>query len=506
MFKIIQSASLSGSQSIPIQVEVSATTGLPQETIIGLPDTVIKESRSRIKSAILLSNYAFPAMAYIINLAPTDVPKKNSSLELAIATAILTITNQIDLPPDLCFIGGLSLDGTITPIKHLLPIIYYLPHYTDATFVIAADNEADIAPLNGVNYIGIRHLSDLSNLKKRTVSTIVAKPFVTTPIKRSFDDVRGHYMAKWACLAAAVGWHPLLFIGSPGIGKTLLIDRMPTLLPPLPHEQALQNYCLELVVNPTTPYHNTPPYRTPHHSVSYAGMIGGKNPPQPGEITRANHGILFLDEIGEYHRSILETLREPMETQCIHLSRAGNAITYPANFLLVAAMNPCYCGNYYADTIPCRCSTGQLQKYWQKLSQPFLDRISICVVLSPVEPDAPTLSQRDLHDMATTARNMAQKRNPDGAPNHHMSTDFIESVSHLSPETQGVLNAYFDKHQSSMRVKKRLYQLARTIADTLNQSAITTEAVSIACQLNQHHLLPYTPQAPRVANVSFLGT
>ncbi|MGA0242710.1 MAG: ATP-binding protein, partial [Candidatus Marinamargulisbacteria bacterium] len=308
-------------------------------------------------------------------------------------------------------------------------------------------------------------------------------------------------LAKKACVFSMIGRHPLLFIGSPGIGKTMLIDRMPSLFQPLTNQQALDNCCMEILINDHMNYHATPPYRAPHHSISYAGMIGGKNPPQPGEITRANHGILFLDEMGEYQRAILDTLREPLETKEIKLSRAGNSATFPADFLLVAAMNPCYCGYYFDPLHACQCLSSQLQRYWQKISQPFLDRISICCILAKPTVSLPTLSHQDMLTMVKSGVNMSKKRNPEGVANHQLSIKFIYETSQIPTKTQSLLDPFFKQHQCSMRGKKRILQLARTIADAFNDTTIQPAHASLAIQLTQHHQLPLnrTMQARHLA-------
>jgi len=468
MFKNIQSACLSGTQSLAVEVEVSATAGLPQETIIGLPDTVIKESRARIKSAILLAGFEFPAMSYIINLAPTDVLKRNISLELAMCVAILQVTNQICINETFCFIGGISLDGRITPVQQLLPIIYYYPNYLNTTFVISTKNEPDITPLDGVSYITIDSINTLL----------------------TFDDVKGHTLAKKACAYSIIGRHPLLFIGPPGIGKTMLIERIPSLLPPLNHEEALKNYCLSLLINEQSIYETQPPFRAPHHSISYAGMIGGKNPPEPGEISRANYGILFLDEIGEYQRHILDTLREPLETKEISLSRAGAAMVFPADFLLITAMNPCYCGHYFNQASICQCLPSQIKKYWQKISQPFLDRISICYILNQPDENAMTISQADMKSMIDSGISKMKSRNPDQKPNNELELDEIYQISCISNKTQLLLDQFFEKTNASMRGKRRTLQLSRTIADANNNNQICCNSVSLAIQLSQHNQLP----------------
>lgn len=496
MFKTIQSASISGSTSVPVSVEISATKGLPQETIIGLPDTVIKESRTRVKSAILLSQYDFPAMSYVINLAPTDVLKRNISLELAISVGILNATGQITVPNQYCFIGGLSLDGQVIPIRHILPMIYYYPNHSTLTFVISSKNIDDISPLDGIRYIPIDHLHDLRTIHQTSHHVAQFKAPSHTPSTVTFDDVKGQQLAKYACVFSIIGRHPLLFIGSPGIGKTMLIDRMPSLCPPLTNQQSLENCCIELLLCNDMNYHSTPPYRTPHHSISYAGMIGGKNPPQPGEITRANHGLLFLDEIGEYQRAILDTLREPLETQQIKLSRAGNSVTFPADFLLVSAMNPCYCGHYFDLIHACQCIPSQLQRYWQKISQPFLDRISICCILTKPTVDAPTISHHDMQQMVQSGISMTKKRNPHGVPNHRLPLNMVLDTLSSDRTTQDLLHQFFDQHTVSMRAQQRLLQLCRTIADAFNEVTIQSMHISLAIQLTQHHQLPGHASSP----------
>ena len=490
MFKNIQSACLSGTHSLAVEVEVSATAGLPQETIIGLPDTVIKESRARIKSAILLSGFEFPAMSYVINLSPTDVLKRNISLELAICVAILQVTNQICVNETFCFIGGISLDGRINPVQQLLPIIYYYPNYLNTTFVISTKNESDIMPLDGVNYITIDSIMDLKKLSNKKQKQITFSAHYKQNNHPIFDDVKGHMLAKKACAYSIIGRHPLLFIGPPGIGKTMLIERIPSLLPPLNHEEALKNYCLSLLINEQVAYDTQPPFRAPHHSISYAGMIGGKNPPEPGEISRANYGILFLDEIGEYQRHILDTLREPLETKEITLSRAGSTMVFPADFLLITAMNPCYCGHYFNPASICQCLPSQIKKYWQKISQPFLDRISICYILSQPDEDAMSISQADMISMIDYGISKIKSRNPDQKPNNELELDEIFQISCISNKTQLLLDQFFNKTNASMRGKRRILQLSRTISDAHNKDKINCASVSLAIQLSQHNQLP----------------
>lgn len=489
MFCIIKSACLSGLTSIEVSVEVSASVGLPQETIIGLPDQVVKESKSRVKSALQLANYDLPAMAYTINLSPIDVQKKSTSLELAIAVGLLTITNQFATTEDYCFLGSLSLNGTIEPIRHILPIIHF--YGSSPIFVISEKNIPDIQYLNGIRYKAISHLENLPNLDQLPV-----KKVKWTPTKKlehhysSFDAIIGHNLAKQACALSIAGNHPMLFIGSPGIGKTLLIDHMKTLQLPLSNNAAIENCCIDSLLKNDYKFDSMPPFRSPHHTISYAGMIGGQNPPKPGEITLANHGILFLDELGEYQRSILETLREPLETFKIQISRAGNTIVYPANFLLLAAMNPCYCGQYFNQEKHCTCNPTKIKMYWQRLSKPLLDRFSICLILSKPSVVKPIIAHNELIEMIKTATNIAKDRNPDGCRNQQIPGTSLMNFCSFEPKCLDLIDQFCNKNQLSLRARTRIIRLSLTISDSNGRSKISTSDVSLAIQLSQHSQLP----------------
>jgi len=490
MFTSIQSACLDGIGSIPVTVETSATTGLPHETIIGLPDMVVKESRNRIKSAIQLSGFTLPPMAYVINLTPTDVMKRNTSLELAMCVALLEVTQQLTIPNDLCFIGSLSLDGRILPVRHILPMVHHFPNRRNTTFVVSHENVADLAPLSNLRYIPLHHLKDVTNCKNSAISTMPTIPPKQPSLPLSYDSIFGHHAIKKACAYAIFGQHPMILIGSPGIGKTMLIDHMPSLIPPLDHDSAIENTCIETLIHPSPNFTSTAPFRAPHHSITYAGMLGGKNPPQPGEITRANHGILFLDELGEYQRSILDMLREPMETKCIRLSRAGHSINYPANFLFVAAMNPCHCGHYFDPNTPCQCHPSQLKKYWQKISRPLLDRIPICCILSKPSQHQRSISHETLSTMVRTGSSQANRRNPNGCTNHALTHEQFKDVSTMSDDGMQLFETFFAKQHISLRGQLRLMKLALTIADAMKSPNITATHALEAIQLSQHHQLP----------------
>lgn len=493
MYQSISSACMNGLTSEAINVQISATTGLPQDTIIGLPDTIVKESRNRIKSAIQLSGFELPAMNYTINLSPVDLKKQSNSLELAIAVAYLSVTSQIPTHPHICYLGALALDGRLEPIRHILPIINYY-YKKDSVFVIPKKNLEDIHYLTNISVIPLDHLSELSGFdrlipQKQTKST--------TPIfshdlpTESFDVVDGHSIAKRACAYAISGRHPLLFVGSPGIGKTMLMDRLHSLIPPMSSAQCIENMCIQSVLGQSYSTHATPPFQAPHHTISYAGMIGGQNPPKPGEITRANHGILFLDELGEYHRHILETLREPLETRKIQISRAGNTITFPANFLLAAAMNPCFCGYYFDDMNPCTCSHTRLRHYWGRVSKPLIDRFSICLILKKSTATTPsTIHHKDLQTMVDTAQKIQQSRNPNGCYNHDLSNNDCLKICRLTNDAQQSLHQWLTINGQSLRAKFRMIKLAQTIADCNGSEWIESHHIGMAIQLSEHPALP----------------
>ncbi len=488
MYCLIYSASLIGFTSIKIHVEVSATTGLPQETIIGLPDTVIKESKPRIKSALRLAGFDLPAMAYTINLAPIDISKKSPCVELAIAVGLLVITKQVILKETYCFIGSLSLNGSIEPVRLILPMIHL---YEETTiFVIPKKNVTDISHLCGIQYKVVETLQDLSLLHDQPVKTVSYSKLPPTSSKQrlNFDSIVGHYLAKLACVFSISGQLPLLFIGPPGIGKTLLINHLQCIQPPLNRTEAIENYCIQSLIDTDPYYSNQPPFQNPHHTITYPGMIGGQNPPKPGEISLANHGILFLDELGEYQRHILDTLREPLESAQIKISRAGNTTIFPAKFLLIAAMNPCHCGHYDSPDVICKCRPNQLKRYWERLSKPLLDRFGICLILSQPKHNDTYISHNEMENMIRNAKEAAIKRNPNGCSNQMISHDILFEIAQFEKNARHLLDQFCN--QTSYRARHRLTKLSLTIADCYSATIIKRSHVALAIQLSQHSKLP----------------
>ncbi len=488
MYCNVNSATLNGLNSVQIKVEISATPGLPQEAIIGLPDTVIKESRIRIKSAIKLSKFELPAMAYTINLAPIDLSKKSPCLELAIAVGLLVVTNQIRIIDTYCFLGSLSLKGSIEPIRAILPLLYFYPAKT--TFVIPKKNIPDIQYLAGLKYKAISHLTDLRMIDSLAVQTICFKQTTQHLLKSllSFDNIIGHHLAKQACAFAIAGHHHCLFVGSPGIGKTMLINHTKSLQLPLRQSYAIENYCVNSLISDTASYTDNAPFQMPHHTITYPGMIGGQNPPKPGEISLANHGILFLDELGEYQRKILDTLREPMETSKIKISRAGQPVDFPAHFLLFAAMNPCNCGHYFSHDTPCKCRPTQVARYWERISAPLRERFGICVILSKPQQNKATISHQQLVDMVQTAQEIASHRNPNGCQNNAINHHQLVELCQFESNALEMIDLFCQT--TSYRSRQRLLALSLTIADCNGSKTITPVHVSLSIQLSQQSQLP----------------
>ena len=387
-----------------------------------------------------------------------------------------------------CFIGSLSLKGSIEPVRLILPIIHL--YENDTVFVIPKKNVTDISHLFGIKYKVVETLEDIASLDDQPIKIVSSNNHIL-PLPKlniSFDSIIGHYLGKLACVFSISGQLPFLLVGPPGIGKTMLINHLKCLQSPLKHSAAVENYCIQSLVDSDPQYSDYPPFQSPHHTITYPGMIGGQNPPKPGEISFANHGILFLDELGEYQRHILDTLREPLETAQIKISRAGYTTVFPADFLLVAAMNPCYCGHYFSQNQPCKCRPNQLKRYWERLSKPLLDRFSMCLILSQPSQHDPYISHEEMKTMIKNARAIAFKRNPNGCLNHYLSHDTLANIAQFEKNSYQLLDQFC--MQSSYRARHRLTKLSLTIADCYNSTTIRRGHVALAIQLSQHSKLP----------------
>ncbi|MBQ3692655.1 MAG: YifB family Mg chelatase-like AAA ATPase, partial [Clostridia bacterium] len=411
--KAITAANI-GIDSCKIEVEVDVSNSLPSVCIVGLPDSAVSEARERVHSAIKNSGFSFPTGKVIVNLAPADIRKEGTNFDLAIAICILK-EQGVEIPDDLStgFIGELSLDGTLRRVNGVLPLVSGLKESGVTTVFVPEENSKEAALVQGVNVYGAKHLADIVNhfseapLQKTVVDiNKYLEDNANTDYTFDFKDVKGQQKAKKALEIAAAGGHNLLMSGSPGSGKTLMAKCLASILPPLELKEALELtkiYSVSGLLQKDNPLMTKRPYRAVHHTASQNGIIGGGSNPKPGEITLAHRGVLFLDEMVEFPRQVLEVLRQPLEDGEVVISRAKSSIKYPAKFMLVGAMNPCPCGFLGDKEKECTCSEFQIQRYRSRLSGPLLDRIDLVI-------NVPRLSTEELINIKTEAEPSAKIR------------------------------------------------------------------------------------------------
>lgn len=463
----------SGIEAPCVTVESHLSNGLPSLTLVGLPETTVREAKDRVRSAILNSHFEFPARRITLNLAPADLPKEGGRFDLAIALGILASSGQIPSEPlkEIECLGELALSGHIRPVRGVLSAALAARDAGRILFV-PKENAEEASLAAELTVYGVATLLEVA---AHFTGQAPLLPYQSTGLLKQLEpypdlaDVQGQVAAKRALLIAASGAHNLLFTGPPGTGKTLLASRLPGILPTLTEPEALEVAAIYSIAG-TKPLTHWPqrPFRNPHHTSSSAALVGGGSRPQPGEVTLAHHGVLFLDEFTEFDRRVLEVLREPLESHEIMVARAKERVLFPARFQLVAAMNPCPCG-YLGDTTKnCRCTPEQVQRYRSKLSGPLLDRIDLHVT---VARETLTLSN-DLTDNLTTteaaqkvaeARTIQQLRQ--GYPNAYLDVKILQQVCQLTPEDQQWFEQAGEKLGLSLRALHRCLKVARTLAD-----------------------------------------
>ena len=483
-----------------VEAEIDVINSLPNISIVGLPDNAVSEAKERIRSAIKNSGFTFPRGRVVINLAPADIKKEGTYFDLPMAVGILLEEGLIETEniKNCAFIGELSLDGSLRAVNGILPLVSELESKNIETIFVPQENAKEAALTGGGNIIGINHLRDI-------VSHFTDSPIPPTKddIQEylnsqeddyiyDFKDVKGQEKAKKALEIAAAGGHNLLMTGSPGSGKTLMAKCIPSILPPLELSEAFELtkiYSIAGLLSPDKPLMNKRPFRTVHHTASANGIIGGGINPKPGEITLAHRGVLFLDEMIEFPRNVLETLRQPLEDGEIVISRTKMSIKYPAHFMLVGAMNPCPCGFLGDKEKQCTCSDTQIQRYQSRLSGPLLDRIDLVITVPRLTTDeliqkGESEPSAKIRERIVRARKIqAQRYKNDGIlTNSELTTKLIKKYCVLSDKCTEILKFAAQKYNLSGRKYNRILKLARTIADLDNSENITELHISQALQ------------------------
>lgn len=505
MLSFVRACALVGLDGCIVEVETdfNPRAGIPSFTIVGLPDSAVKESRERVRAAIKNSNLSFPNKAYVVNLSPADLPKHGPAYDLAIAVGVLSATDQIPLPvlDKSVFIGELSLDGSVRHVKGVMPMVYTAFQQGFERVFVAVEDAPQASLVSGVEIIPVEtlgrlveHLYGLNPIELYAVERgqVTSVPGLSDGIV-DFSSIKGQEHVKRALEIAAGGNHNVRMIGPPGTGKTLLARAIPGILPVMTFDEALEVtriYSVADMLQSDHPLMQTRPFRAPHHTISQPGMVGGGTIPRPGEITLAHRGVLFLDEATEHNSRTLEVLRQPIEDKIVTISRAKGSLTFPANFLLILAHNPCPCGNLGDKTKICTCTPAMITRYQSKLSGPLLDRIDIHVEVPRVDYDKLMgTSAAERSEVVRARVEAARERQyerfreiPGLFANSDMRVGDIEQFCRLSAEAQQLLELSVRRLQLSARAYHRTLKLSRTIADLADAETIGIQHVAEAIQ------------------------
>ncbi|MFQ3578195.1 MAG: YifB family Mg chelatase-like AAA ATPase [Verrucomicrobiia bacterium] len=509
MLAKVISAAVIGIEAIEVEIEVNAGSGLAKIVIVGLPDTAVKESQDRVTTALHNSGYSWPQGKITINLAPADLKKEGPGFDLPIALGMIAATEggprrpTAEMLAGSCFVGELALNGRVRPTKGSLAIALECRRRGYRRLFVPSENAREAAVVREVEVFGVRSLDETV---KVLAGELPCAPVSADPLAwlrgdpagaPDFSDVKGQSMAKRAIEIAVSGHHNLLMIGPPGSGKSMLAKRIPSIMPPMTLEEAIVTTTIHSVnglLSPESPLVAVRPFRAPHHTISDVGLLGGSSIPTPGEVSVAHHGVLFLDELPEFKRSTLEVMRQPLEDGRVTISRASGSMTFPAEFMLVAAMNPCPCGYYGDPKRPCRCSVAQVQRYRQRISGPLLDRIDLHIEVPAVginELQSTTHEEPSIaiRERVVRARRKQQQRFAKHAggvgANAFMTPRLIRQHCQLDKDGAEALRHAMLDRQMSARAYDRILKVARTIADLADQEVISTDHLFEALQFRE---------------------